>query len=40
LKPSAGGGIGIERLVSWLVNARHIGEASPFPKVPGIVREL
>jgi asparaginyl-tRNA synthetase len=40
LKPSAGGGIGIERLVSWLVNASHIGEASPFPKVPGIVREL
>jgi asparaginyl-tRNA synthetase len=40
LKPSAGGGIGIERLVSWLVNAHHIGEASPFPKVPGIVREL
>ncbi len=40
LKPSAGGGIGIERLVSWLVNANHIGEVSPFPKVPGIVREL
>jgi len=40
LKPSAGGGIGVERLVSWLVGAKHIGEVSPFPKVPGFVYQL
>ena len=40
LKPSAGGGIGVERLVSWIVGARHLGEVQPFPKIPGIVYEL
>lgn len=40
LKPSAGAGIGIERLVSWIVGAKHIGETQPFPKIPGIVYEL
>ncbi len=40
IKPSAGGGIGVERLVSWISGASHIGEASPFPKVPGVVYEL
>lgn len=40
LKPSAGAGIGIERLVSWIVGARHIGETQPFPKIPGIVYDL
>ena len=40
LKPSAGAGIGVERLVSWIVDARHIGEVQPFPKIPGIVYEL
>jgi asparaginyl-tRNA synthetase len=40
LKPSAGAGIGIERLVAWLVGAEHIGEVQPFPKVPGEVYEL
>jgi asparaginyl-tRNA synthetase len=40
LKPSAGGGIGVERLVRWLVGAKHIAEVSPFPKVPGLVHEL
>jgi asparaginyl-tRNA synthetase len=40
LKPSAGAGIGVERLVSWLVGAKHIGEVQPFPKVPGIVYDL
>ena len=40
LKPSAGAGIGIERLVSWIVGAKHIGEVQPFPKIPGIVCEL
>jgi asparaginyl-tRNA synthetase len=40
LKPSAGAGIGIERLVSWIVDAKHIGEVQPFPKIPGIVYEL
>lgn len=40
LKPSAGAGIGVERLVSWIVGAEHIGEVQPFPKVPGVVYEL
>jgi asparaginyl-tRNA synthetase len=40
LRPSAGAGIGIERLVAWIVGAGHIGEVQPFPKVPGIVYEL
>lgn len=40
LKPSAGAGIGIERLVSWIVRAKHIGETQPFPKVPGVVYDL
>ena len=40
LKPSAGAGIGIERLVSWIVGAKHIGETQPFPKIPGLVFDL
>lgn len=40
LKPSAGAGIGVERLVSWIVGAKHVGEVQPFPRVPGIVYEL
>jgi len=38
--PSAGAGIGLERLVSWIVGAKHIGETQPFPKIPGIVYDL
>jgi len=40
LKPSAGAGIGIERLVSWIVGARHVGETQMFPKIPGLVYDL
>jgi len=40
LKPSAGAGIGVERLVSWIVGAKHIGEIQLFPKIPGIVNDL
>ncbi len=40
IKPSAGAGIGLERLVSWIVGAKHIGETQLFPRVPGIVYEL
>ena len=40
LKPSAGAGIGLERLVSWICGAKHVGEAQPFPKIPGIVYDL
>jgi asparaginyl-tRNA synthetase len=40
LKPSAGAGLGIERLVGWLTGAKHIGDIQPFPKVPGVVYEL
>jgi len=40
LKPSAGAGIGLERLVGWIVGVRHVGEVQLFPKVPGIVYDL
>ena len=40
LKPTAGAGIGIERLVSWIVGARHVCEVQLFPRIPGIVYEL
>jgi asparaginyl-tRNA synthetase len=36
IPPSAGFGIGIERLTRYLTGAPHIWECSPFPKVPGI----
>lgn len=35
LAPSSGGGIGVERLVRYLCGLKHIGEVSPFAKVPG-----
>ncbi len=40
LRPSAGGGLGMERLIGWIVGADHIGEVQPFPKVPGVVYDL
>lgn len=40
LKPSAGAGLGIERLLCWVVRAKHLGEVQPFPRVPGVVDEL
>jgi Aspartyl/asparaginyl-tRNA synthetases len=40
LKRSAGAGIGIERLVTWITGAESISEVQPFPKVPGIVLDL
>jgi len=40
LKPSAGAGIGVERLVSWIAGAKHIGETQLFPKIPGLVYDL
>jgi asparaginyl-tRNA synthetase len=40
LKPSAGAGIGLERLVSWIVKAKHIGEVQLFPRIPGKIYEL
>ena len=40
LKPTAGGGIGMERLVGWITGAKHIAETQPFPRVPGIVHDL
>ncbi|UCE14320.1 MAG: asparagine synthetase [Candidatus Heimdallarchaeota archaeon] len=35
LVPSAGGGLGIERLIRFLTKKKHIREISLFPKVPG-----
>ena len=40
LKPTAGAGIGMERLVGWLAGVKHIAECQPFPRVPGTVQEL
>lgn len=40
LQPSAGAGIGLERLVAWIVGARHVGETQPFPRIPGFVYDL
>jgi asparaginyl-tRNA synthetase len=40
LKPSAGAGLGIERLIAWITGVNHIGEAQLFPRVPGIVYDL
>ncbi|MCX8150580.1 MAG: asparagine synthetase A [Candidatus Bathyarchaeota archaeon] len=40
IKPSAGAGIGIERLVGWIAGVRHIAETQPFPRVPGRVHQL
>ncbi len=39
-KPSAGAGIGIERLVGWATGVQHIAETQPFPRIPGTVNEL
>jgi asparaginyl-tRNA synthetase len=39
-RPTAGAGIGLERLVSWLTGAKHVGETQPFPRIPGIVYDL
>ncbi len=35
LVPSAGGGLGIERLVRFLTKKKHIRDVTLFPKVPG-----
>ncbi len=40
LIPSAGGGIGIERLLRWITKRKHIGEVQPFPRIPGVVPYL
>jgi asparaginyl-tRNA synthetase len=40
LKPTAGGGIGMERLVGWISGVSHIAETQPFPRVPGTVHDL
>ncbi|MFX1563092.1 MAG: asparagine synthetase A [Promethearchaeota archaeon] len=36
IPPSAGFGIGLERLTRYICGVAHIWECSPFPKVPGI----
>jgi asparaginyl-tRNA synthetase len=40
LKPTAGAGIGMERLVGWVTGVKHIAETQPFPRVPGTVNDL
>jgi asparaginyl-tRNA synthetase len=36
LSPSAGGGIGVERMVRYLSGVKDIGDVSPFAKKPGV----
>ena len=36
IPPSAGFGLGIERLTRYVCGLDHIWEGSPFPKLPGI----
>jgi asparaginyl-tRNA synthetase len=40
IKPTSGGGIGLERIVGWISGANHIAETQPFPRIPGMVHEL
>jgi asparaginyl-tRNA synthetase len=40
LKPTAGAGIGMERIVAWLAGVSHVAETQPFPRVPGTVNDL
>lgn len=40
LVPSAGAGIGVERLVRWLTQRKHIAEVQAFPRIPGFVASL
>ncbi|MCW3998469.1 MAG: asparagine synthetase A [Candidatus Bathyarchaeota archaeon] len=40
IKPTSGGGIGLERLVGWISGVKHIAETQPFPRIPGWVHEL
>jgi len=35
--PSSGFGIGLERLLRYIVGSKYIWEVEPFPKLPGIV---
>ncbi|ASJ06545.1 hypothetical protein A3L08_03985 [Thermococcus pacificus] len=36
LRPSAGAGIGVERLVRYIMGAKHIAEIQPFSRILGI----
>ena len=40
IKPTSGGGIGLERLVGWISGVQHIAETQPFPRIPGRVYDL
>ncbi|MCL2134270.1 MAG: asparagine synthetase A [Candidatus Bathyarchaeota archaeon] len=40
IKPTAGAGIGIERIVGYITGVKHIAECQPYPRVPGIVHQL
>ena len=33
--PSAGGGIGVDRLVRYITGAEHIADVQLFPRIPG-----
>jgi asparaginyl-tRNA synthetase len=37
IRPTCGWGIGVERLVKYLLNLDHIAYATPHPRIPGVV---
>jgi len=37
IKPTCGWGIGVERLVKYILNLKHIAYATPHPKIPGVI---
>jgi asparaginyl-tRNA synthetase len=40
IRPTAGAGIGLERLIAWMCGAKHVCEVQPFPRIPGLVGDL
>jgi len=40
IRPTAGAGIGLERLIAWMCGAKHVCEVQPFPRIPGMVMDL
>jgi Aspartyl/asparaginyl-tRNA synthetases len=37
IRPTCGWGIGVERLVKYISNAKHIVFATPHPRIPGVI---
>lgn len=37
IRPTCGWGLGVERLVKYICNAKHIAFATPHPRIPGVI---